>query len=92
MTTDTTRIYVVEKTDGTDERLVRAGHKFSAHRHVTSTSFRTRLASQADLERLLQLGVKVENAGADGATQDLFDEPQAPQKIGQIYASGSAAG
>jgi hypothetical protein len=74
MTTEnTTRIYVVEKTDGTSERLVRASHKFGAHRHVTLSEYGTRLASQADLERLLGAGVKVESAKADPDTADLFE-------------------
>lgn len=76
MATDKTRIYVVAKNDGTEERLVRAGHKFSAHRYVTSTSYTTRMASQDDLERLWGKGVKVEHAGADGATVDMFDTPE----------------
>lgn len=92
MTNDTTRIYVVEKTDGTGERLVRAGHKFAAHRHVTSTSFRTRLASQNDLERLWKLGVPVEIAGADGATVDMFNEPGDDQRQGTLQMIGGAAG
>lgn len=73
MATDTTRIYVVAKRDGSEERLVRAGHKFSAHRHVTTTAYGTRLATQEDILRLRDEGVMVENAGADGATSDLFD-------------------
>ncbi len=73
MATDITRIYVVAKRDGSEERLVRAGHKFTAHRHVTSTSYATRLATQEDLERLLPKGVKVEQAGSDGVTSDMFE-------------------
>lgn len=73
MTTDTTRIYLVSKTDGTDERLVRASHKFGAHRHVTLSEYGTRLATQSDLERLLGAGVKVESAKADPDTADMFE-------------------
>lgn len=73
MTTDTTRIYLVENVDGTERRLVRASHKFGAHRHVTVSAYGTRLASQTDLVELLAAGVKVENAKADPDTGDLFE-------------------
>jgi hypothetical protein len=72
MTTDT-RIYLVSKVDGTGARLVRASHKFGAHRHVTLSEYDTRLATQSDLVELLAAGVKVENAKADPDTADLFD-------------------
>jgi hypothetical protein len=77
MATDITRIYLVQQIDTgaahSRERLVRAGHKFAAHRHVSSTTYRTRLATQDDLERLLKHGVQVEQAGEDGATASLFE-------------------
>jgi hypothetical protein len=73
MTTDSTRIYVVEKVDGSGTRLVRASHKFGAHRHVTLSEYGTRLATQSDLERLIGAGVKVENAKADPDTADMFE-------------------
>lgn len=70
---DMTRIYLVEKADGSEKRLVRASHKFGAHRHVTVSAYTTRLASQSDLVELLAAGTKVENAKPDPDTGDLFE-------------------
>ena len=73
MTDATQRIYLVKKTDGTERRLVRASHKFGAHRHVTVSAYTTTLATQTDLVELLAAGVKVESAKADPDTGDLFE-------------------
>jgi hypothetical protein len=70
---DTTRIYLVSKIDGSGARLVRASHKFGAHRHVTLSEYTTRLATQADLVELLGAGIKVESAKTDPDTGELFE-------------------
>lgn len=60
-TAHTTRVYVTAAPDGSAERLVRASHPGHARAHAT----RVRVASQADLIRLLGQGLKVEEAGDD---------------------------
>jgi hypothetical protein len=52
------RVYVAADSTGKIERLVRAHHPGQALRHV----FGVRVASQADLERLLTRGTRVEDA------------------------------
>lgn len=74
MTEATQRIYIVEKTDGTDRRLVWASHKFGAHRHVTVSAYRTRLATQTDIVDAMKAGVIIENAKPDPDTADLFEQ------------------
>ena len=51
-----TRLYVVTATDDSGERLVRASNKARAVRLAVTA----RIATQADLERLLAAGVVVE--------------------------------
>ncbi len=92
MANDTTRIYVVYKTDGSGEQLVRAGHKYAAHRYVTFTQWGVRLAKPEDVVRLLGKGVKVENAGADGATADLYEPDEPTQKSGDLLTITSSEG
>jgi hypothetical protein len=53
-----TRVYVVEPTNGAGERLLRAPNKSRAVR-LSATA---RIATQADLERLLADGVQVEGS------------------------------
>lgn len=68
-----TRIYVVERQDGSDTHLVRASSRHAALRHVVDGSYRTQLAEQDSLVHLLGLGVKVETAG------------EAPEPAGDTY-------
>jgi hypothetical protein len=58
----TTRIYTVS--DGNTERLVRASSRAQAISYVARSVYKSRVATQGDLETNLQAGVKVENAGA----------------------------
>ena len=51
-----TRVYVVEPTNGSGERLLRAPNKSRAVRQAVTA----RIATQADLERLIAAGVVVE--------------------------------
>lgn len=60
-----TRIYVIEDSGGGRERLVRAPNKSRA----VKQSVEARIASQADLERLLAAGVVVEGEKAAGQQQ-----------------------
>lgn len=57
-----TRVYVVEKTNGTEQRLVRATYKHMAVRHVAEHQYRARVASKDDLVSLITSGVRVEDA------------------------------
>ena len=56
------RIYVVQAMADGAETLVRATHASRAERHVSAPQFRTRIASKADLERLLVEGHRVQEA------------------------------
>lgn len=56
-----TRIYVVTE-DGASPRLVRATYSSTAIRHASFERFRARVATQADLEKLITAGVRVEHA------------------------------
>lgn len=69
-----TRVYVVSKADGTDERLVRATYRHMAERHIAAQLFRSRIASKDDLERLITSGVRVEQAEPAP-----LDEPESPE-------------
>lgn len=61
-----TRIYVVASSNGAGERLMRAPNKSRAVKQAVAA----RIASQADLERLLAAGVTVEGeAGAKAQQQ-----------------------
>lgn len=57
-TANASRIYVIEDASGGNERLIRATHPGIAQKAAT----RVRVASQADLERLLIKGLRVETA------------------------------
>lgn len=57
-----TRIYCVSDGDKV-ERLVRANSRSQAVAHVARSIFRSRVATQGDLETNLTAGVRVENAG-----------------------------
>lgn len=57
----TTRIYVVTE-NGVNPRLVRATYRATAMRHAAATRFKARIATQADLEKLITSGVRVELA------------------------------
>lgn len=57
-----TRIYTVS--DGNTDRLVRSASRAGALAHVARSTFKTRVATQEDLETLLTSGVKVEDATA----------------------------
>ena len=57
MSSSPTRLYVVTSTDDLRERIIRAGSKARAVRFAASA----RIATQIDLERLITVGVKVEN-------------------------------
>lgn len=69
-----TRIYVTSDATGKGERLVRAVHPAHALRH----SFRARIASQSDLERLLVKGSKVEEASYHDDPEDAPAADPAP--------------
>jgi hypothetical protein len=56
-----TRIYLVESTNGAGERLLRASNKSRAVRQAVTA----RIATQADLERLIAQGIKVEGSEPD---------------------------
>jgi len=58
---DRQRLWVVAQVGGRD-RLVRASSGPEAKRFITEQIFSVRLASQADLERLIGAGVRPENA------------------------------
>jgi hypothetical protein len=60
-TVDRRRLWVVAQVGGRD-RLVRAATGAEAKRFITEQVFSVRLASQADLERLIGSGVRPENA------------------------------
>jgi len=63
-----TRIYAVydERTLATDgQRLVRAGTRAQALRHVAQGTFTVVVASQDELVELLGQGIKVEDAGEE---------------------------
>ena len=57
----TTRIYVVTE-NGVNPQLVRATFRATAMRHAAATRFKARIATQADLEKLITSGVRVEQA------------------------------
>jgi hypothetical protein len=57
----TTRVYVIEATNGGSERLLRAPNKSRAARLAVTA----RIATQADMERLFAKGVKVEGSEPD---------------------------
>lgn len=69
-TPDTPRYYVVQNVKTHQETLVRAANKFRAERAVTDDNYATRLATQADMARLLVAGKTVLDAAAPA------DEPQ----------------
>lgn len=54
--TENPRHYVVENTKTGDETLVRAMHKARAERAVNDLAFRSRLATQDDIVRLIKAG------------------------------------
>lgn len=92
MTTDATRIYLVYKVDGSEENLVRAGHKYTAHRFITHVQWGVRLATQEDVLRLTKKGVEVQNAGADGVTRDLFDGSSKPPENVELFTTNGTLG
>lgn len=53
------RHYIVENTKTGDEWLVRAMHKARAEKAVNEMQYRTRLATQDDIVRLISAGQKV---------------------------------
>lgn len=57
MGTEVQPLFVVEQTGGR-VRLIRARNKEAAHRYVAERFMACRLASQADLERLIGAGIK----------------------------------
>jgi hypothetical protein len=62
------RIYVIHDQRGSgpgDQRLVRAGTRAQALRHVAQDVFAVNIASQDALVRLLSSGASVEDAGAE---------------------------
>lgn len=62
------RIYVIHDKRGTgpgDQRLVRAGTRAQALRHVAQDVFFVNIASQDALVRLLSRGATVEDAGEE---------------------------
>lgn len=63
-----TRIYVVTE-DGASPRLVRATYSSTAIRHASFLRFQARVATQADLEKLITAGVRVELANEHPGTQ-----------------------
>lgn len=63
-----TRIYVVTE-NGLNPRLVRATYRATAIRHAAATRFKARIATQADLEKLIVSGVRVEVAADDAAAE-----------------------
>lgn len=74
------RIYVVRRKETADGRLVRASHRDQALRHVAEDEFEVAVATQDDLVRMVELGIKPETAGGkeappDGA--DLLDRGEA---------------
>lgn len=75
-----TRIYVVQGKDATiAERLVRTHHPSRAVEHVSSAMFEARVASQEDIVRLMELGVRVEDPNAGEAPVSGSDQAPAPQ-------------
>lgn len=58
-----TRVYRVISAHG--DKLVRAGSQAQAIRHVVSSTFSARVATQDDMESMLGNGLKVENAKAE---------------------------
>ena len=68
----TTRIYCVS--DGSTDRLVRAGSRAQAVSHVARSVFASRVATQDDLEQLITAGVRVETAGATEAGAEQASE------------------
>jgi hypothetical protein len=61
----TTRIYLVTDKSTNKPRLVRAGHPAPALRHVADAAFTVRVASQDDLLKAIEAGVKVESIAAE---------------------------
>jgi hypothetical protein len=60
------RIYAVhKKEDGADVALVKADTKAGALRHVAEKTMTAEVPSQEDLVKLIQAGVKVEDAKAE---------------------------
>jgi hypothetical protein len=67
------RIYIARDTNSKVERLVLAGHRAAAVKHC----FTAELASQQDLVRLIESGVRVEYANAtDHQTTTQVDQLQ----------------
>lgn len=63
-----TRIYVVEDTTAENtgaEILVRAVNATVAQRHVIGRRYKTHVATQGDLERLLSDGARVQEPGPE---------------------------
>lgn len=81
-----TRIYRV--THGTADYLVRASNAAQALRHVTAKLFAAEVATQDDLVRLLQKGVKVEEAGDEPSRSDA----NSPEPASDVRSVGRAAG
>lgn len=71
-----TRIYVVTE-NGLNPRLIRATFRATAMRHAASTRFRARIATQADLEKLITSGVRVEVADTED-TPEAHEPAQLP--------------
>lgn len=71
----TTRIYAVTSADPDTLALVRATSQAQAVRHVTA-DYRAKVATQDQLVRLLQGGMKVEDATADAPYEYEDDEAQ----------------
>ncbi len=67
-----TRIYVVTDIESNKHRLIRAGNRTQAIRHVAQACFDVEVASQDDLVKLLSSGNPIELAGV-GATVDMFE-------------------
>lgn len=58
-TGETSRVYIVHNVNTGAETLVRSTTGQAAARHVSQTDYRTAIASQRDLERLLTTGHSV---------------------------------
>jgi hypothetical protein len=57
-----TRIYLVSSVDGSEHHLVRAALRQHAMRVVQEKRYTVRVASQADMEKHLMAGLRVELA------------------------------
>lgn len=67
-----TRIYLVERTDKAEKRLVRAGLRHQAERHVVKPLVKAHVATKDELVELISAGTMVETAnGADDAEAEL---------------------